>query len=439
MSKGRLMPATSVIGLQWGDEGKGKVIDLFAERADVVARYQGGNNAGHTVVVGGEKFVLHLIPSGLLHPGAVNLIGNGVVVDPEHLFKEIEALEQRGVEVRKGLRVSARAHLILPYHRLIDGFTEKWKGEGRIGTTGRGIGPCYADKAGRTGIRVADMLDEGSFALRLRAALAEKNAVIQKVYGEKPLEVPELVRRMSALAERMRPLVCDGGRLLREAYRQGKRILFEGAQGVMLDIDHGTYPYVTSSSTGANGIGSGTGFPARKVDEVVGVAKAYTTRVGEGPFPTEEGGETGERIRKQGHEYGATTGRPRRCGWFDLPAVRYAAELNGVDRIVLTNLDVLGGFEEIRAAVAYKVDGKGRGDYPAERTGLEGVEPVYRSFPGWKEDISREGSFAKLPQAARAYVEFLEESLGVPISEVSVGPDRRQTIRRQRPAAVGSR
>ncbi len=424
------MPATSVIGLQWGDEGKGKVIDLFAEKADLVVRYQGGNNAGHTVVVGGEKFVLHLIPSGILQDGTINLIGNGVVVDPEHLLNEIDGLEKRGIQVGKKLRLSARAHLILPYHRLLDRFAEKWKGEGRIGTTGRGIGPCYADKAARTGIRVADMLDEKNFAARLRAALAEKNAVIEKVYGEAPLAIPEIVDHMHTLIPRIRPLVCDGGSLVREAYAKGKRVLFEGAQGAMLDLDHGTFPYVTSSSTGVNGISSGSGFPARRLDEVVGVIKAYSTRVGEGPFLTEELGAIGNKIREQGKEYGSTTGRPRRCGWFDLLAVRYAVDLNSVDRIVVTNLDVLHGFEEIKVAVAYRVDGVERKEYPAERADMGGITPVYQSFPGWKEDISAETSYEKLPAAARNYVEFLEKQLGVNLSDVSVGPDRRQMIHR---------
>lgn len=433
------MPATSVIGLQWGDEGKGKIIDLFAEKADVVVRYQGGNNAGHTVVVGGEKFVLHLIPSGILNPGKQNLIGNGVVIDPEHLFQEIDGLEKRGIKVAGQLKVSARAHLIFPYHRLLDKSSEKWKGEGRIGTTGRGIGPCYADKAARTGIRVADMLDEKNFALRLRAALAEKNAVLEKVYGEAPVAIPEIVDRMHALAERMRPFVCDGGHFLREAHAQGKRILFEGAQGVMLDLDHGTFPYVTSSSTGVNGIGSGSGFPARFVDEAVGIMKAYTSRVGEGPFPAEQANEIGNRIRERGREFGSTTGRPRRCGWFDAVAVKYAVDLNGVDRIVLNHLDVLGGFEEIKVCVAYRKGGEEFRHFPADRASLDGMEPVFEAFPGWKEEISSETSFEKLPTTARRYVEFLEKKLGVRITEVSVGPDRKQIIRRGKADAVAAR
>jgi len=303
------MPATSVIGLQWGDEGKGKIIDLLAEKVDFVVRYQGGNNAGHTVVVGGEKFILHLIPAGVLHRGTLNLIGNGVVIDPERLIHEIDALEKRGVEVSSHLRISSRAHLILPYHRLLDRLVEKWKGEGRLGTTGRGIGPCYADKGARTGIRVVDMLETKSFSSRLRAALAEKNAVIQKVYGEEPLVIPEIIEKMHSFVDRIRPLVCDGGKLLREGFSKGKKILFEGAQGVMLDLDHGTYPFVTSSSTGTNGIGAGTGFPTRKIDKVIGIAKAYTTRVGEGPFPTEETGKTGEKLREKGHTGRRPNGR----------------------------------------------------------------------------------------------------------------------------------
>lgn len=433
------MPATSVIGLQWGDEGKGKIIDLFSEKADVVVRYQGGNNAGHTVVVNGEKFVLHLIPSGILHDGTMNIIGNGVVVDPEHLLKEIESLEKRGIAVTKNLRVSARAHLILPYHRLLDKSAEKWKGAGRIGTTGRGIGPCYADKAARTGIRIADMLDEKNFVARLTAALAEKNAVLEKVYGETPIAVPEMVSTMQAMAKRIRPLICDTGAIVREAHAKGKHLLFEGAQGVMLDIDHGTYPFVTSSSTGVNGTTSGTGFPARHIDTVIGIVKAYTTRVGEGPFVTEEIGPTGDRIREQGHEYGSTTGRPRRCGWFDTLGVKYAIALNGVDRIVVTNLDVLGGFPEIKAAVAYRFDGKESTEYPADRASLDGITPVYKTFPGWNEDISKETSFDRLPSATKAYIEFLEQHLGVAIDEISVGPDRNQMILRKQRKAVLSK
>ncbi|HET6204418.1 MAG TPA: adenylosuccinate synthase [Planctomycetota bacterium] len=424
------MSAVCVVGVQWGDEGKGKVIDVLAEGVDFVVRYQGGNNAGHTVVVDGETFVLHLVPSGILRPGTVNVIGNGVVIDPVQLFHEIDELERRGVRVEANLRVSARAHLILPYHRVLDARAERWKGAGRIGTTGRGIGPAYADKAARTGLRVADLLDRDRLGTRLRAALAEKNEVLGKVYGEPEIPFESVFETYAALGERMRPFACDAGELLRRAHREGRKILFEGAQGTMLDLDAGTYPYVTSSSTGCWGIAGGTGFPPRWIREVVGIAKAYCTRVGEGPFPTELAPPLGDRLREQGREYGATTGRPRRCGWFDLLAGRYAIELNGVDRIALTNLDVLRGFDPIRVAVAYRCDGGFVEAFPAARADLGGCEPLYRDFPGFEGDISGVTDFARLPQAARAYVDFLEGALGVPISVVSVGPDRGQVIPR---------
>ncbi len=425
------MPTTSVFGAQWGDEGKGKLIDLLARDADVIVRYQGGANAGHTVVVGNEKYVLHLIPSGVLHPGKVNVIGNGVAVDPLKFLEEVEGLRARGVHVDgNGLKLSATAHVIFEHHRLIDQLSERWRGEGRIGTTGRGIGPCYADKAARTGLRVADLLDNVYCRTRLRAALAEKNALIERVHGERPLDLEGQLDRYTALAERLRPFVCDTGALVRAAARAGKRILFEGAQGAMLDIDAGTYPFVTSSNTGANGIAAGASFPARRIERVIGIAKAYCTRVGEGPFPTEQDNPTGERIRKQGNEYGSTTGRPRRCGWFDAVAVRYALEISGADGWIVTNLDVLSGFPEIRAAARYRHAGVERRDWPAELSRLDGVEPLYQSFPGWNEDITRVRKFADLPAAARQYVEALEREVGAPILMLSVGPEREQVIPR---------
>ncbi len=424
------MSAVCVVGVQWGDEGKGKVIDVLAKGVDFVVRYQGGNNAGHTVVVGGETFVLHLVPSGVLRPGTVNVIGNGVVVDPVQLFREIDGLERRGVRVAECLRVSARAHLILPYHRTLDAGAERWKGAGRIGTTGRGIGPAYADKAARTGLRVADLLDRERFATRLRAALAEKNEVLAKVYGEPPLSFESTFETYAALAERMVPFVCDAGDLLRRAHREGRKILYEGAQGTMLDLDAGTSPYVTSSSTGCWGVAGGTGFPPRRIDEVVGIAKAYCTRVGEGPFPSELPGDLGDLLRERGKEYGATTGRPRRCGWFDLLAARYAIELNGVDRLAVTNVDVLSGFDPIRVAVGYRCGGRVLESFPADRADLDGCAPVFRDFRGFREEITAVTAFDRLPQEARTYVEFLEGALGVPIPVVSVGPGREQVIRR---------
>ncbi len=421
------MPATAVIGLQWGDEGKGKVIDHLAARADLVVRYAGGNNAGHTVYVGTEKYVLHLIPGGILHAGSINLIGRGVVVNPVALLQEMDGLKARGVPVEERLRVDGRAHLIFPYHMQVDGMAEIWRGAGRIGTTGRGIGPAYADKVARTGIRLCDVLDAETFRARLNAALAEKSAIIEKVYGRHAEPAEHLFEETRRAAERLRPLIVDGGALLREAHAAGKRILFEGAQGSMLDLDAGTYPFVTSSWTGVWGIAGGTGFPPNLLDRAYAVSKAYCTRVGEGPFPTELHGELGGRLREQGKEYGATTGRPRRCGWFDAVQARYAAALNGLDGIILTNLDVLYGFDPLRVAVAYRLPG-GRvvKDYPEDHPALAEIEPVYEEFAGWQDDISGARSFAALPSTARAYVRFLERQAGVPIASISVGPGREQ-------------
>jgi len=425
------MPSLSVFGAQWGDEGKGKLIDLLARDADLVVRYQGGANAGHTVVVGDEKYVLHLIPSGILHPGKVNVIGNGVAVDPLKLLEEVDGLRQRGIAVSgANLRLAANAHVIFEHHRLIDQLSERWRGEGRIGTTGRGIGPAYADKSARTGLRVGDLLEPGHCRTRLKAALAEKNALIQKVHNERPLDLEGQLDRYVSVAERLRPFVGDTGGEVRAAYRAKKRILFEGAQGAMLDIDGGTYPFVTSSNTGANGISSGALVPPSFIDRVVGIAKAYTTRVGEGPFPTELKDAVGDRIREQGHEYGSTTGRPRRCGWFDVVAARYALELSGADGLIVTNLDVLSGFPEIRAAVEYKLEGRTFSTWPAHLASVERAVPQYTTFPGWSEDITRVRRFEDLPQRARAYVEWLERELSVPIVMLSVGPDREQVIPR---------
>ena len=425
------MTAVCVFGAQWGDEGKGKIIDAMARDADVVVRYQGGANAGHTVVVRGEKYVLHLVPSGILHPAKVNVIGCGVAVDPLALLTEVEALRAKGVAVDgKNLRLSAGAHVIFEHHKRIDGAAERWRGLGRIGTTGRGIGPCYADKAARTGLRVCDLLEPERCRERLRAALAEKNALLSQVHGEPPLDLEQQLARYSDLAAALRPFVGDTGREVRRAHAAGQRVLFEGAQGAMLDIDLGTYPYVTSSNTGAGGIATGVGFPPRSLDRVIGIAKAYCTRVGEGPFPSEEHGPEGARIRDQGNEYGATTGRPRRCGWFDVLAVRYALELNGADGWIVTNLDVLSGFPWVRAVTAYEAGGARFEEYPAQLADLGAVRPVYESLPGWDEDISAVRVFEDLPATARAYVEWLEERVGTPILMLSVGPERDQVIPR---------
>ena len=369
------MPSLSVFGAQWGDEGKGKLIDFLAEGRDLVVRYQGGANAGHTVVVEGDKYVLHLIPSGILHPGKVNMIGPGVAVDPIKLLEEVDGLLARGVHVDgDNLRLAAGAHVIFEHHKRIDGLAEIWRGEGRIGTTGRGIGPCYGDKAARTGLRVADLLDPERAKDRLGAALAEKNALIERVHGEEPLDVAEQIQHYVSMGDRLRPFVADVGAEVRRAYKEGREVLFEGAQGVMLDIDHGTYPYVTSSSTGVGGIAGGAAFPPQHIDQAWGIAKAYCTRVGEGPFPSELFGEAAEALRKAGNEFGATTGRPRRAGWFDAVAVRYAFDLTGASGWIMTKLDVLSGLEEIPYAVAYQAGSERWTEYPAHLASMDDVQ-----------------------------------------------------------------
>jgi adenylosuccinate synthase len=425
------MSSLAVFGAQWGDEGKGKIIDGLARDADYVVRYQGGANAGHTVVVGGEKYVLHLIPSGILHPGKVNVIGGGVAVDPITLLEEIEGLRERGVVVEgDNLRLSSGAHIIFEHHRRIDQLSERWRGEGRIGTTGRGIGPCYADKAGRTGLRVCDLLDPERLRSRLNAALVEKNAVIERVHGEPALDLEGQAERYSAIGETLRPFVGDTGAELRDADRAGKRLLFEGAQGLLLDIDLGTYPFVTSSNTGVAGIGAGAAFPATRIERVVGIAKAYCTRVGEGPFPTELLGEQGERIRDAGNEYGATTGRPRRCGWFDALTVAYSLETCGAQSWVMTNLDVLTGFDGIGVGVAYRRGSERWTRYPAHLAGFDGLEVEYETLPGWSEDLREIRRFEDLPATAQAYVTRVENLVGYPVSMLSVGPERDEIISR---------
>ncbi len=422
------MPSLSVFGAQWGDEGKGKIIDLLSSDVDYVVRYQGGANAGHTVIVGEQKYVLHLVPSGILHQGRVNVIANGLAVDPMALLEEVDGLLERGVQVSgENLRLSASAHVIFEHHRRIDQLSERWRGDGRIGTTGRGIGPSYADKSARTGLRIGDLLDPDTCRTRLRAVLAEKNALIERVHESEPFELDSQIDGYVALGDRLRPFVGDVGAEVRQAYRDGKRVLFEGAQGFMLDIDHGTYPFVTSSSTATNGIPAGVGFPAKNIERAVGIAKAYCTRVGEGPFPTEDHGPEGEAIRTAGHEFGATTGRPRRCGWFDALAMRYSLELNGAEGFVMTNLDVLTGFPELRCAVAYERDGVRYEEFPAGMD-LDDIQPIYESLPGWEEDIGAIRDFDALPQAAREYVRWIEGQVGSKILMLSVGPDRREVI-----------
>lgn len=429
------MTALCVFGAQWGDEGKGKIIDFLSGDADVVVRFQGGANAGHTVVVGEETFILHLIPSGILREGKRNVIGDGVALDPLTLLEEIEGLRGKGIEVDGNkLRVSARAHVIFNHHRRIDAAGERWLGEGRIGTTGRGIGPCYSDKASRTGLRVCDLLQPEQFRTRLRAALAEKNAMLSEVHGEQPLDLEEEFACYSKVGEALRPFVGDTGAEVRAAHRRGERLLFEGAQGILLDIDGGTYPYVTSSNTGPAGLAAGAAFPPNRVEAVLGIAKAYTTRVGEGPFPTELLDDEGDKLQERGVEFGATTGRRRRCGWFDALAVRYAVDLSGTDSLVMTKLDVLSGFETLKVGVAYSRKSGGgveRFDaWPAHLSDLEGIEVEYEDIPGWTEPIDGVRRFEDLPAAARNYVERIETLCGVPISMISVGPERDQVIRR---------
>ncbi len=423
------MPVTCVIGTQWGDEGKGKIIDLIATRADLVVRYQGGANAGHTVRVKGEQFVFHLIPSGILH-GKMNVIAHGVVVDPEQLIKEIDEFSSRGVAVDGHLFVSNLAHVVMPYHKVQDQLSEGTRGGQKIGTTGRGIGPCYADRATRAGIRVFELMNVDHFAARVRANLAEKNKVFQALWGAAPLDADRIIADYRVFADRLRPFVADTVKLLRRALDAGSYVFVEGAQGLLLDVDFGTYPYVTSSNSSTFGIASGTGLPARRIDEVMGVTKAYNTRVGEGPFPTEELGAAGDRLRRVGGEFGATTGRPRRCGWFDGVAARYAVDLMSCDSIALTKIDVLTGFDELKVCTAYRHKGEILREYPSDPHVIARCEPVYETIPGWHEDTRGARTFAELPQRCRDYIYALETLLGRPVGLVSVGPDRDETIYR---------
>jgi adenylosuccinate synthase len=421
----------AIIGLQWGDEGKGKIIDYLAGRADVVVRAQGGNNAGHTVVVGDRKYALHLIPSGVLHPGAVNVIGNGVVVDPAGFFKEIETLEADGVDCSR-IYISDRAHIVFPWHRELDALIEESAANGGIGTTKRGIGPCYTDKTARIGLRACDMLDARLFRDKLAERLDANNGIISKIYGAKPLDREKILDEYAEYAERMVPMIADTGAIVYDAVSDGKAVLFEGAQGVMLDIDLGTYPYVTSSHPGSGGFIIGAGVGPRMINEIVGVVKAYTTRVGAGPMVTELTDGTGDAIREAGHEYGTTTGRPRRCGWFDGVAVRHSVRANGVDGIALMLLDVLSGFDEIKLCYAYETpDGKNIENFPASLDTLTACKPLYRTVRGWHADISRCRSFEELPEEARAYIAEVEDISGAPVKIVSIGPGREQTIIRE--------
>jgi adenylosuccinate synthase len=417
-----------VVGVQWGDEGKGKVVDALAKHFDIVARYQGGANAGHTVVIGGKKFVLQLLPSGILRPGKTAVIGNGVVVDPEALLKELSAIEQAGITVGDRLRVSDRAHLILPYHRAHEAAAERARGVGKIGTTAKGIGPTYEDKAGRRGLRASDLRDKEFFRRKCGEVLAEKNRLAAALFPEAPLPDDGMIEQYLEKACSMVPYLADVSTFLNDAMDAGKRVLFEGAQGTLLDLDHGTYPFVTSSSAAAGGASTGTGVGPMRIGAVVGVSKAYATRVGSGPFPSEASEGDCEKLRQRGGEYGAVTGRPRRCGWFDVPAARYAARLNGLSALVITKLDILDHLAEIPVGVEYEIAGKPVAGFPAEISTLERIQVRYRRLPGWQQSTFGIKDFSKLPGQARDYLRFLADQVGVPIIMVSTGPERDQTI-----------
>jgi adenylosuccinate synthase len=423
-----------VVGAQWGDEGKGKVVDIYTEFADDVVRYQGGNNAGHTLVVGDEKIVLHLIPSGILHEGKRCIIGNGVVLDPEVFIREITNLKAKGKFKDDGvLLLSESLHIIMPYHKRIDIAREVKSAEKKIGTTGRGIGPAYEDKIGRRGIRLMDLLDKELFSRKLKEALEEKNFILEKLLGEKPFTFDEIFAEYSVYAETLARYVADTTLVLHQDVKAGKKLLFEGAQGTLLDVDHGTYPFVTSSSTCAGGACTGTGVSPRDINEIIGISKAYVTRVGSGPFPTELEDADGEQLRQTGGEFGATTGRPRRCGWFDALVIKYAVRVNGLTGIALTKLDVLSVFETIKICTGYAYKDTFLTELPANLDVFEKCRPVYEEMPGWQSDITAARSFAELPEKARNYVKRLEELAGCPIVLVSVGPRRDETIMLKNP------
>ena len=420
------MSTVVLIGSQWGDEGKGKVTDFLAEQADVVVRYQGGTNAGHTLTVGDQVFKLHLIPSGILYPGKTCVIGNGVVLDAAALVKEMTGLQERNIDLSQ-LRISDRAHLVMPYHKKLDELEELQRGQSKIGTTLRGIGPAYMDKVHRTGMRIADLMDEVELREKLSIILEGKNILLSRVYDEQPFDVDTMFAEYREYAEIIRPYVIDTSVLLEEKIKQGAKVLFEGAQGTMLDLDHGTYPYVTSSSPAAGGACIGAGVGPTKINHVMGVAKAYTTRVGDGPFPSELHNEVGDRIREVGREYGTTTGRPRRIGWLDVVVLRHACRINGLDYIALTLLDVLTGHDTIKICTGYRYRGETVTHVPASLRALEDCEPVFEELPGWQEDLAAIDRFEDFPETAKNYVRRISELTGVPIALVSVGPKRNQT------------
>ncbi|MDR1083693.1 MAG: adenylosuccinate synthase [Deltaproteobacteria bacterium] len=423
------MTNVAIVGTQWGDEGKGKVVDLLSENADLIVRFQGGNNAGHTLVVDGQSYALHSVPSGILRPGKISVVASGVVVDPEELILEIKALTQRGVRITpENLKISEKAHMILPYHRLLDALREGAKGGLKIGTTGRGIGPAYEDKAARTGLRLVDLRNPAALAGKIKLALREKNCLFEHLYGQKPLNADDLTKRAVSWSAFLTPFLTDTYLTIQDAQGRNRNILFEGAQGVQLDVDHGTYPYVTSSNPTAGAVAVGTGLAPKDLQNVMGLVKAYTSRVGEGPFLTELSDDIGQKIRDTGLEYGTTTGRPRRCGWLDTVPVRAAVKLCGIDRVAVMKLDVLRGLDELKIGTKYLLDGREIDWVPADLDILARCRPVYKTVPGFAEDIRGAKKLEDLPRAARVYLDLLEELLGVPAALISVGPDREATI-----------
>ncbi|OGW16191.1 MAG: adenylosuccinate synthase [Nitrospinae bacterium RIFCSPLOWO2_12_FULL_45_22] len=422
------MSVQVVVGAQWGDEGKGKIVDVLSEKADVIARYQGGPNAGHTVVLEQDKFVLHLIPSGILRPAKVCIVGHGVVVDPEALLEEIAALENKNIKVKGNLFASKKAHLIMPYHKIIDQRSEQLRGNQMIGTTGRGIGPAYTDKVARLGIRLADLLDSNLFKEKLLVNLQEKNFLLKNFYGLPDLSFDTVYAQYMSYGERLKDYITDTDALMKEALGQGRSILIEGAQGTMLDVDHGTYPFVTSSSSSVGGVCTGLGIAPSRIDEVIGVAKAYTTRVGSGPFPTELTNDSGQKLRDRGNEYGATTGRPRRCGWFDAVVVRHAVWVNGIKKLAITKLDVLDQFDKIFICTGYRYKGEMFRDMPCETEVLEKLTPVYKELEGWRQNTAGLTSYEHLPLKAKNYLKRLSDEVEANISLISTGPQRTQTI-----------
>lgn len=420
------MPVQVIVGAQWGDEGKGKIVDLLSEDVDIVARYQGGANAGHTVVIGEQEYVLHLIPSGIFHPKVTCVIGNGVVVDPIALMEEIEQLQRLNVNMTGRLLISHNAHLIMPYHKLLDTIREQ--GSNKIGTTGRGIGPAYIDKFMRTGIKIVDLLNRDVFVSKLRSNIEEKNQILKKIYGKAELDVDKIVHEYEEFDKKIDEFVTDTALHLNKALRDGKRILAEGAQGALLDVDHGTYPFVTSSNPTSGGACTGLGIPPTAINSIIGVVKAYSTRVGNGPFPTELKNEIGNKLRETGQEYGATTGRPRRCGWFDAFSVRYSAMVNGITKIAITKLDVLDDFDEIKVCTGYQYEGKLLKTFPTDARSLECIEPIYETFEGWKTPLSGYSSYYSLPPNARRYIEAIGSLTATDVWIVSLGAQRDRTI-----------